>query len=424
MEHVLRQWLHQLRLTLAAVVMRLAPSPKHMVFVGANSSDQLCAHISRLGLKKILLVTDKPLTDLGLVARMVASLKKGGLEAVVYDGVLPDPTYQIVENGLAVLKQHACDGVLALGGGSVIDAAKVIAMAATNPGDLKSFVGYFKAKQPVLPFFSIPTTSGTGSEATMGAVISDTLTHEKTIIGDPKLCPLSSALDPTLMTGLPPQITAATGMDALTHAIEAYIGVWGSDRSNGYAKAAVKMIFDNVVVAYNDGANIEAREQMALAAYYAGLAIGEVNVGNVHAIAHQLGSQYSLPHGLANAMVMPHVLHFSKHAAQQAMADLAIVIDLGSAADSRAELADKLIGAVIALNKSLGIPSCAADLLRDDIRKLSTRATKEAFAYPVPILMRHEDCESILYQLLAGEKSNNIQYSEGDSDQQPKVETL
>jgi alcohol dehydrogenase len=403
MEHLLRKLLHKLYLALMTVVVRLSPSPKHMVFVGANSSEQLCAHISRLGPKKVLLVTDKPLVDLGLASQVLASLKKYGLEAVVFDGVLPDPTYQIVEDGLSVLRKHDCDAVLAMGGGSVIDAAKVMAMAVTNPGDLSSFVGYFKAKQATLPLFAIPTTSGTGSEATMAAVISDTVTHEKSIIADPKLCPQCTALDAGLMTGLPARITAATGMDALTHAIEAYIGVWGNDRSNAHAKAAVKMIFEKLPVAYNEGSNIEAREQMALAAYYAGLAVGEVNVGNVHAIAHQLGAKYSLPHGLANAIVLPHVLNYSKYAAQDAMADLAILLQLGSVAESNDALTDKFIVAVIELNSSIDIPCDSTDLRREDIAGIAKAAVKEGAGYPVPILMSQQDCEGILSRLITSD---------------------
>lgn len=413
MRHVLRKFIHKLYLALMSVVVKLAPSPKHMLFLGANSSEQLCAHISRIGAKKILLVTDKPLVELGLAARVVTSLESYGMYVVVFDGVLPDPTYQIVDDGLAVLNQHGCEAVLAMGGGSVMDAAKVMAMGSTNPGDLSQFVGYFKVKQPIVPLFALPTTSGTGSEATMGAVISDTTTHEKGIIVDPKLCPQCTALDPTLMLGLPAKITAATGMDALTHAVETYIGVWGTDRSNAYAKAAVKMIFAKLPVAYNEGSNIEAREQMALAAYYAGLAVGEVNVGNVHAIAHQLGAKYSLPHGLANALVLPHVLNFSKQAAGDAMADLAVLLQLGSISESNEALADKFIAAVIELNGTIGIPSHCADLRTEDIAAMVKNAVKEGASYPVPIVMSRQDCEGIFSQLMASDAKSVASNTKG-----------
>ncbi len=400
MPHILSLIIHKLYIALLAVVVKFMPSTNSMVFTGENSSQQLCTHIARLGHQRVLLVTDKPLVELGLVNPVIEALQALDVDVVVFDGVLPDPTYDVVHAGLALQRQHDCDAVLAMGGGSSMDASKVIATLATNVVEPSTLVGYFKVKEQPVPLYALPTTSGTGSEATMGAVIADSVSHEKVIIADPKMLPDCAALDPALMTGLPPAITAATGMDALTHAIEAYIGVWGSPRSDGYACSAVKMIFNSLPVAYSNGDDIRAREEMALAAYYAGLAIGEANIGNVHAVAHQLGTRYGVPHGLANALVLPHVLKYSRHAAQSKLADLAVLIGLGDAQDSKAQLADKFIDAVSELNAKVGIPTKLDKLQRQDVVSIAKSAAKEGAGYPVPFLMSPGDSEAILYQLL------------------------
>ena len=370
-----------------------------MSFVGAGSTAKLCQHISRLGVKKILIVTDKPLVDLGIVARAADVLTAQGVEVIIYDGVLPDPTFDIVTAGLGVQQQHHCDSVLAIGGGSAIDTAKTIAVAATNGADVRAMVGYFKAKISPLPLFAIPTTSGTGSEVTFGAVISDAETHEKHIVGDSKLVPGAVALDPKLITGLPPHITAATGMDALTHAVEAYVSTWAKPQHDAYAKMAIKMIFKNLPVAYADGSNIEAREQVSIAAYYAGLAINGAAVGNVHAIAHQFGAWYGTPHGLANALVMPEVLRFSQDAMEDRLAELADLIALGSSTDSADKKAGIFIDAVAELNQTFGIGNKLDALQDKDITAIAERAVKEGASYPVPKLMDQQQCEGMIKAL-------------------------
>jgi alcohol dehydrogenase len=249
------------------------------------------------------------------------------------------------------------------------------------------WVGMGKIKHQILKLFAIPTTSGTGSEATIGAVISNAATHEKNIIMGECLLPLAVALDADLMLGLPPHITAATGMDALTHGIEAYIGVWERGTRLEDARLAIKLIFDNLPTAYRDGNNLAARSGMAMGAYYAGLAINQVNVGNVHAIAHQLGGKYGIPHGLANALVLPHILEFCRVEAQQRLAELAVLIGAGREGEDSAGLARNFIQAVRGLRTAVGIPDQMDVIKHADFETLSQQAIAEGALYPVPRLL-------------------------------------
>ena len=377
----------------------ILPKAHSMVIVGSDSTERLCENIASYGFDRVAIITDKPLVEIGLVDKLVKHLEAQGLSVDIFDGVLPDPTLKLIQEGTQFVREHSSQALVAMGGGSSIDSAKVIACLVTNRTDPQSLVGMFKVKEPPLPLFAIPTTSGTGSEATIGAVVSDTHSHEKSIIIDHKMMPLAAALDPTLLTGLPPAITAATGMDALTHAIEVAICIAPNPRVEAYAEHAIKLIFDYLPKAYEDGSDVNAREKMALAAYYAGLAINEVNVGNVHAIAHQLGGTYGVPHGLANAMVLPHVLRFSRQAAQAKLAKLARLVDLGDAGDDEAQLSQKFIDAIEALNQRIGIPAKLDKIKLEDIDKLSWAAVKEGFGYGVPAVMLPSDCRKILLQM-------------------------
>jgi len=390
----LKRLSHKYRLKFVKMLMNLMPGTNYLAFGGEGSSAQLCRHIASTGVKRVLVVTDKALVELGIAARAIEGLTGAGLEVFVYDEVLPDPTYTIVADGLAVLKANNCDAVLAVGGGSSIDAGKIMAACATNSSNPKEWAGFGKFDNDALPIFAIPTTSGTGSEATMGAVISDSDTHEKAVISALSLLPGAAALDPSLMIGLPPSITAATGMDALTHGIEAYIGQWhGRGTSAEFALSAVTGIFANLRAAYADGANVEVRAAMALAAYQAGVAINQVNVGNVHAIAHQLGGKYGIPHGLANAMVLPEVLEFCKAHCADKLSDLARATGVGSSAD-------EFISAVKELNADVGIPAKVEQLQAADIRHIVDLAIVEGAAYPSPLLMGDDDCIAILNNLM------------------------
>jgi len=372
--------------------------PGQLSFVGRNSSLELCQHIARMGHKRVLLVTDKMLVDLGLAEPLVSELKNNGTETIVYSGVLPDPTVSIVEEGLAILQQHDCDAVLALGGGSSIDAAKGIAASATN-GQIRELIGVLKIKQATLPLFAIPSTAGTGSEVTIAAVISDTDTHEKLLMAAPQLMPSAVALDPLLTTGLPKHITAATGIDALTHAVETYIGTTGDPQVAEYSGSAVKVIFENLPIAYNDGQNVDARQALIVSSYYAGQAINIASVGNVHAISHQLGALYGTPHGLANAIVMPPMLDITVNHAAKPLAELAELIGVANKTNSELDNAQAFIQAIRDLNKLLGVPETLDALKQDDMNAIAKAAIKESLQYPVPKMMSHANMMSVLEKI-------------------------
>lgn len=392
----LRKIKHSLYLRLVKFLTGFSPETRHRAFVGSGSAARLCQHIVRTGARKILIVTDKPLRDMGLVARATAELVDTGVDLACYDGVLPDPTYDQVAAGAALARSHGSDVVLAIGGGSSIDAAKIIAASATSDESPADWVGFGKVKHEVLKLYAIPTTSGTGSEATMGAVISDPDTHQKGVISGATLLPAATALDPELVTGLPPPITAATGMDALTHGIEAYIGTWERGTRLEDARIAVKLVFDNLAAACRDGADINARENMAMGAYYAGMAINQVNVGNVHAIAHQLGGKYGIPHGLANALVLPHVLEFCHREARQRLAELAVLVGAGKPGEDEDQLAHSFIGAVRDLRTEVGIPDNSDKLRREDFDEIAGLAIAEGDAYPAPRLLDRASVLGIL----------------------------
>lgn len=400
MPYPLRLLFHTLYLALMRVVVRLAPGARNLAFAGSGASLQLVDHIIGLGLRRILLVTDRDLRALGLSDALQSRLGAAGVTLSVYDGVTPDPTFAVVDAGYRVFRDADCEALIAMGGGSVIDAAKGIRLLSGNPGPVQNYIGYFKLRHDVVPLYAIPTTAGTGSEATMGAVIADDVSHEKHIVADPKLLPTAVALDPDLMLGLPASISAATGMDALTHALEVYLSPWASAALKTQTRAACKLIFANLPLACQPGPQPEARLQMSLAAYYAGLAVGEVNVGNVHAIAHQLGGQYGIPHGQANAVVLPHVLRLSLPVVTPALALLADDLGLSVANDSEQQRAQRFIDAVVELNREIGISPTLEPLRAEDIPAIAARALKESNAYAVPLLMRRGQCEKLLRQLL------------------------
>jgi alcohol dehydrogenase class IV len=383
-----------------SIVRRFLQTPHQLTFSGKGSAEQLVGHMVRSGYRRILLVTDKPLVELGLAGRIIEAVQAQGGEVRVYDGVLPDPTIAVVEGALACYQREDCDSVLALGGGSSIDTAKTVAAAATN-GGIDKVMGLFKVKRPPAPLYAIPTTAGTGSEVSFFAVISDTDTHQKNGIGAPAMLPRATALDPGLMTGLPQHITAATGMDALTHAVETYIATACDDVVKLHSRPAVQMIFENLPTAYEDGHNLGAREAMAIASYYAGISLNIAAVGYVHAIAHQLGAKYGTPHGLANAIVMPYVLDLNIEAACAPLAELAEVIHVAAPGDSQRAKAEKFVAAVRELSAWVGIPTTLEALRPADIPGLVTDALKEGRTYAVPTVLDKRQLTSILQLMVA-----------------------
>ena len=385
----------------AGMVTRLLPIAQPTMMVGPGSSARLGQAINDFGHTRILVVTDPVVSRLGLMAPLLQALKAGNTDYVVFDEITPDAPMALIVKGVAVFKKSGCDAIVAFGGGSAMDAAKAIGLAAANHKHPAQLVGYFKGRRAPAPIYAVPTTAGTGSEVTVAAVISDPETKRKLVIADTRIVPRMAALDPTLMVGLPPEVTAATGMDALTHAIEAFIGHWGTPFTDRMALSAVSMIFDSLPVVHVNGGDLAAREKMALASNYAGQAFTRANVGYVHAIAHQLGGLYHTPHGLANAIVLPLVLRFLSPAIGPKLATLALKAKVGKPGEAQAVLAHKFLDAVDAMNTRLAIPATLEALRQADIPELARAACREADAnYPVPMYLTQADCEQLLRQLL------------------------
>ncbi len=385
----------------AGLVTRYIPIPQPTLLVGPGSSGRLGQSIAGFGHSKILIVTDSIISKLGLLNGLTDALTAGGAEYVVFDEITPDAPIPLIEKGIAFYRSHGCDAIVAFGGGSSMDASKAIAVAVANNKSLRQLAGYFKGLRTPVKIYAVPTTAGTGSEVTVAAVISDPEHHKKLVIVDPRMVPKMAALDPCLMTGLPPHITAATGIDALTHAIEAFVGNWTTPYSDGMALSAVGLIFENLRTAYTDGKNLEAREKMALASTYAGFAFTRANVGYVHAIAHQFGGLYHTPHGLANAIMLPLVLKFSAPAITERLAVLAVRARVGTEDEDTDVLATKFLAAVDQLNADLGIPTTLAALKESDIPALAKAACWEAHTgYPVPRYLSQAECEDLIRRAL------------------------
>lgn len=369
---------------------------------GAGSVKQLPEAIKTTGVSKLLLVTDQGITSLGLPDGLVEALQGAGMASVVFDGVQPNPTIDNIEAGLKVYNDEQCDGIIAFGGGSVMDCAKMIGARATNPDkSVLDMRGGFKIKNGLPPLFAVPTTAGTGSECTLAAVVSNPQEREKFSVASLEIVPTHAVLDPELMLGLPPHITAHTGMDALTHAVESYIGRLVTPFTEENSEKAVKIIFEDLESVYQNGSDEEKRSNLAYASYCAGLAFTRALVGYVHAIAHNLGGLYGVPHGLANAIVLPYILEFSKEDCRDRLARLAVVGGLGDSNDPAQVLADRFIEKVKEMNRNMDVPSQVAELKEEDISFIAKRALSEGNpGYPVPTLMNQSQCEAILRQML------------------------
>ncbi len=393
---------YRFKMLLLKLVGKVLPFKWPTVLEGPGSALQLCDNIAAAGHQRVLLVTDEALAKLGLIDPIQQKLSTAGIAVTLYDGVQPDPTVEQIEAGFSVLQQHNCDAVLAVGGGSSIDAAKIIAARAKNNKPVADMVGLFKVRKGMLPLYAIPTTAGTGSEVTIGAVVSDPARHMKLPVVDTKLLPTAAALDAELMTGLPAAITAATGMDALTHAVEAYLSRMSSNKTDALALEAARLTMLNLPTAVADGKNLEARQNMARASHLAGLAITQVGVGYVHAIAHNFGAYYHTPHGLANAIVMPHVLEYSLPNCHERLAELARACNIGSASDSSTQQARAFVERIRQLNQTFNIPGQLEALQLSDIEAITDAALSEAHStYAVPRYMDKPQCQQLIGQMLA-----------------------
>ena len=368
---------------------------------GPGAIRRLPEFIKNKGLRKVLIVTDKGLMGIGLLNSLFEEMAKAGVDYVVYDGTQPNPSIENIEDARKLYVDNGCQGVIAFGGGSPMDCAKAAAARVTNPKiPVKKMRGVLKLVHKLPPLFAVPTTAGTGSETTLAAVVTDTATHEKNAINDPRLRPKYAVLDPELTVGLPPHITSTTGMDALTHAVEAYIGKSNVKSTIDYAEKATKMIFENIEKVYENGKDVTAREAMLKASFYAGQAFTRAYVGYVHAIAHNLGGHYNVPHGLANAIILPYVLEYYGESAHKPLAKLAVIAGVKTNGTDK-EKAEAFIEAVKTLNKNMNIPDGFDMIQEKDIPIIVKRALKEGNPlYPVPKIMDEADCEAVIRRMM------------------------
>lgn len=330
---------------------------KPKMITGRDSLKKLPGMLRHKGIKNVMLVTDPGIAALGLHHQLLEWIREEGIECVVYDKTTANPTIANVEEALELYREHSCHALIAFGGGSPMDCAKGVGARVARPHKkISSMRGELKILKPIPLLIAVPTTAGTGSETTLAAVLTDEKTHEKYALNDFVLIPKYAVLDPVLTRGLPPFITATTGMDALTHAVEAYIGKSNTAQTIEDSVTAVKLIFKNLERAYREGTDMEARENMQKASFLAGAAFTRAYVGYVHAIAHSLGGEYGIPHGLANAVILPYVLEAYGSAVHMSLAELADIVKIGQDLESDQEKANAFIAEIRAMNRRMGIP--------------------------------------------------------------------
>jgi alcohol dehydrogenase len=348
--------------------------------MGAGCLESAVESLASYGFKHALIVTDAVLNKMGVAVKLADTLRHKGVEATIFDGAQPNPTIGNVEAGLALLRAKGCDCVVSLGGGSPHDCAKGIALCAANGGSIADYEGVDKSAKPQLPLVAINTTAGTASEMTRFCIITDESRHVKMAIVDRHVTPLMSVNDPTMMLAKPPALTAATGMDALTHAVEAYVSTAATPITDACALKAVALIADNLRKAVTEGHDIDAREQMAYAQFLAGMAFNNASLGYVHAMAHQLGGFYNLPHGVCNAVLLPHVQTFNASTVAERLRDVAGAMGVDTAKMRPAEAAAACVEAIKALAVDVGIPAGLTSLgvKPEDIPTLAANALKDA----------------------------------------------
>jgi alcohol dehydrogenase len=366
--------------------------------MGAGCLADAMTVVQSRGFKHALIVTDAPLTALGVTEQVASLLRERDMAISVFDGVQPNPTVANVEAGLAVLQEVGADCIISLGGGSPHDCAKVIAVLATNGGAVMDYRGVNKVKKPPLALIAVNTTVGTASEITRFAVITNETRHLKMNIVDRQLAPMLSVNDPELMRGMPPSLTAATGMDALTHAVEAYVSTVATPVTDACALHAIKLIRQFLPRAVANGKeDIEARENMSSAQFLAGMAFNNAFLGYVHAMAHQLGGQYNLPHGVCNALLLPHVEAVNASACAPRMGDVARALGVDTAGLSAAAAAQSAVKAMFDLARTVGIPARLSDLgvKREDIPMMAINAMKDGSGATNPRKLTQAEIEAI-----------------------------
>ncbi|MBQ8207245.1 MAG: iron-containing alcohol dehydrogenase [Clostridia bacterium] len=363
--------------------------------------EEIPAVLSELGINNVLLVTDQGLRKMNATAELERVLAENGVKCSVYDKTKANPTVENVEEARDTYIKEGCQCLIAFGGGSPMDCAKAVGARIAYPKkSLSKLKGNLRVLRKIPTLIAIPTTAGTGSEVTVTAVITDPKTKHKYTMNDFPLIPSYAVLDPKVTCSLPPPLTATTGMDALTHAVEAFIGRSTSRETREKALAATALIFGNIEKAYADGGDLEARSDMLKAAYYAGIAFSKSYVGYIHAVAHSLGGMYNIPHGLANSVLMPYVLEAYGESAHKKLHRLGIAAGVASEKDTHELGARKFIDAIREMNERMGIPKKLEGIRKDDIPKMAKHADREANPlYPVPKLMGAKELRKFYYCL-------------------------
>ncbi|NLB90277.1 MAG: iron-containing alcohol dehydrogenase [Clostridiales bacterium] len=379
----------------------LLPWKEPVLLEGEGAFNKLPSYLKNLQLKSILIITDQGIVKAGLLEGFLAALDENEMQYVVFDQVVANPTIENIESCVALYRQYHCQGIVAVGGGSPMDCAKGAGARIARPNkkipDLK---GLLKVRKKLPPLVAVPTTAGTGSETTIAAVVTDSESHHKYAINDPMLIPHTAVMDPLLTTKLPKHITSTTGMDALCHAVEAYIGKGNTKQTKADAVEAVTLIFDHLYRAYENGEDIVARKNMQKASFLAGRAFTRAYVGWVHAIAHTLGGFYQIPHGLANAVVMPYVFRAYGKSAYQKLAQLGEII--GVKGDTQQEKAEAFIKEIEHLNEKMGIEKTFPQIREEDIQQMVQYAASEANPlYPTPKIILAQEAEKI-YRSIKG----------------------
>ena len=365
--------------------------------MGLGCLDEAIAAIAGLGLRKALIVTDQGLARAGVATRIAGLLAERDIDSQVYDGARPNPTVANVEAGLTLLQRERCDCVISLGGGSPHDCAKGIALCATNGGHIGDYEGVDRSSKPQLPLIAINTTAGTASEMTRFCIITDEVRHVKMAIVDRNVTPILSVNDPSLMVGMPRSLTAATGMDALTHAVEAYVSTAATPITDACALKAVSLIGQHLRQAVRQGDDLQAREQMAYAQFLAGMAFNNASLGYVHAMAHQLGGFYDLPHGVCNAVLLPHVQRFNAQVSAARLRDVAQAMGVDIAGLDEGQGAAAAIEAIERLSAEVEIPNglCALGVKVEDVPLLAANALKDACGLTNPRSAVQSEIEAI-----------------------------
>ncbi|SPF51108.1 iron-containing alcohol dehydrogenase YiaY [Candidatus Desulfosporosinus infrequens] len=356
-----------------------------VTLMGVGSSKETGEQVKVLGAKKVLIVCDAGVFKMGLADQIKGLIEAAGVEALIYPGAEPNPTDKNVHDGLKVYQDNKCDGIVSLGGGSSHDCGKGIGLI-VNGGHIRDYEGVNKSTKPMPPFVAINTTAGTASEMSRFCIITNTETHVKMAIVDWRVTPNIAINDPVLMSGMPPGLTAATGMDALTHAVEAYVSTIATPITDCCAIKAIVLVANNLRAAEANGSDLEARDKMAYAEYLAGMAFNNANLGYVHAMAHQLGGFYNLPHGVCNAILLPAVSDYNLMANLKRFANIAVAMGENIDGLSNRDAADKAIASIKKLSADLGIPAGLTELgvKKEDFELMAKNAMKDACGYTNP----------------------------------------